>query len=80
MTSSKVDQFIEINSAFLIMNSTLIILSIKYNLEIMERHDFLSQNNTNIETTKINDVLSILLPKFIRDRINQEGQYEIQEN
>lgn len=39
----------------------------------MERNDYLSQNNLSLETSKINGVLAILLPKFVRDRVNDEG-------
>lgn len=31
----------------------------------------------NQETTQMTNVLSILLPKFIRDRINAKGVFEI---
>lgn len=32
------------------------------------------------ENNAMSDVLGILLPKFILNRINQSGQFEIQEN
>ena len=67
-------------TSLLVINAAGILLSMKYSLEMMQRQDYLSQNQTHLETKKIEDMLSILLPKFIRDRIGQSGQFGIQEN
>ncbi|CAD8157712.1 unnamed protein product [Paramecium octaurelia] len=41
---------------------------------------FLGRINMNKENQIMSDILSILLPQFIRDRINKAGQYDIQED
>ncbi|EGR30375.1 hypothetical protein IMG5_133420 [Ichthyophthirius multifiliis] len=63
------------------------LIYVKYNVKKIyillikiERHDYLSQNKLRIESAKINNILSILLPKFVRDRISNTGEVQLAEN
>ncbi|EAS03767.2 adenylate/guanylate cyclase domain protein (macronuclear) [Tetrahymena thermophila SB210] len=51
----------------------------KYEYDFIERKNFQRINKISIETKKINNVLSILLPKFILDSIDEKGR-EFQED
>lgn len=45
-------------------------MALQYKLIRLEREDFMLEVVLNQENSKMTSVLSILLPKFIRDRIN----------
>ncbi|KAL4445014.1 hypothetical protein ABPG74_018742 [Tetrahymena malaccensis] len=51
----------------------------KYEYDVIERKNFQRINKISVETKKINNVLSILLPKFILDSIDEKGR-ELQED
>ncbi|CAD8178685.1 unnamed protein product [Paramecium octaurelia] len=64
---------------FIILFSVLQYLVKSYFIQLEEdqaqnKLNFIEQNN------KINDILGILLPKFIRDRLNETDQYNIHQN
>ncbi|CAD8053542.1 unnamed protein product [Paramecium primaurelia] len=64
---------------FLILFSVLQYFVKSYFIQLEEdqaqnKLNFIEQNN------KINDILGILLPKFIRDRLNETDQYNIHQN
>jgi hypothetical protein len=65
------ENYVITNSIMINIMTLLVISMVTYRLTYMERMDFVLEKTLNQETQSINNVLSILLPKFIRDRINQ---------
>ncbi|CAD8078293.1 unnamed protein product [Paramecium primaurelia] len=47
---------------------------------LLEEDQATNQINFIEENNKINDILGILLPKFVRHRLNETGQYNIHQN
>ncbi|CAD8115930.1 unnamed protein product [Paramecium sonneborni] len=78
--SMGIDYYQKINGVLIVLITLIFFISLQYKLHMMERQDFLLAATLNQETTSMTNVLSILLPKFIRDRINAKGVFEIQEN
>lgn len=56
------------NTQYLLKQSNILLYFSK--LEESERKNYLQQSRMAQETQKVNNVLSILLPKFVRDRIS----------
>ncbi|KAL4488525.1 hypothetical protein ABPG72_013093 [Tetrahymena utriculariae] len=56
-------------------------VSTKYNMIFTIRTNYLSEHNLFKATLKVKDILSILLPKFIREKIEtmKQGQYRVAE-
>lgn len=59
-----------INGEIVVIGTSILFMALQYKLIRLEREDFMLEVTLNQETTKMTNVLSILLPKFIRDRIN----------
>ncbi|CAD8108619.1 unnamed protein product [Paramecium sonneborni] len=69
-----------INGEVVVIATSILFMALQYKLIRLEREDFMLDVTLNQETSKMTNVLSILLPKFIRDRINAKGMFEISEN
>ncbi|CAD8169381.1 unnamed protein product [Paramecium pentaurelia] len=74
------DYYQIINGNLIVLITLILFISLQHKLNMLEKQDFMLTATLNQETTQMTNVLSILLPKFIRDRINAKGMYEIQEN
>ncbi|CAK69401.1 unnamed protein product (macronuclear) [Paramecium tetraurelia] len=77
---SQVTYFAVINGDIIAITTCILFMALQYKLIRLEREDFMLDVTLNQETSNMTNVLSILLPKFIRDRINAKGMFEIAEN
>ncbi|CAD8127655.1 unnamed protein product [Paramecium sonneborni] len=77
---SQVTYFVVINGEVITIATSILFMALQYKLIRLEREDFMLDVTLNQETSNMTNVLSILLPKFIRDRINAKGMFEIAEN
>ncbi|KAL4479077.1 hypothetical protein ABPG73_022195 [Tetrahymena malaccensis] len=71
-SESSVSIYVIICAVIYIINFMVTLLIQKYTLEQTERNNFLQFSKMQQETQKVNNVLSILLPKFVRERISAE--------
>ncbi|KAL4496221.1 hypothetical protein ABPG72_012958 [Tetrahymena utriculariae] len=71
-SESSVSIYVLICAVIYIINFMVTLLIQKYTLEQTERNNFLQFSKMQQETQKVNNVLSILLPKFVRERISAE--------
>ncbi|EWS76726.1 adenylate/guanylate cyclase domain protein (macronuclear) [Tetrahymena thermophila SB210] len=71
-----------IQSTVLVFQVLIVILIIKnkYRFDHLQRLHFQKLNHLSYETKKIQGVLSILMPKFIRDKIDKNGEVQLQED
>ncbi|KAL4486421.1 hypothetical protein ABPG72_018375 [Tetrahymena utriculariae] len=71
-----------IQSTVLVFQTLIVALIIKnkYRFESLQRLHFQKLNHLSYETKKIQGVLSILMPKFIRDKIDKNGEVQLQED
>ncbi|CAD8192211.1 unnamed protein product [Paramecium pentaurelia] len=76
----QVTYFVVINGEIIAIATSILFMTLQYKLIRLEREDFMLDVTLNQETSNMTNVLSILLPKFIRDRINAKGMFEIAEN
>ncbi|KAL4438452.1 hypothetical protein ABPG74_009491 [Tetrahymena malaccensis] len=58
----------------------VLIIKNKYRFDNLQRLHFQKLNHLSYETKKIQGVLSILMPKFIRDKIDKNGEVQLQED
>ncbi|EAR93104.2 adenylate/guanylate cyclase domain protein (macronuclear) [Tetrahymena thermophila SB210] len=78
--NSNIDRYISLSIILFTLGYCLFCIQTKYQYETVERQDYLSQNKLRIESAKINNILAILLPKFVRDRISNTGEIQLAEN
>lgn len=73
-----INGFIAIKSILILIVTLFAILQLVYKIEYIVRHQYILHNKLSNEYKKLNDVLGLLVPKFIKERITK-GQIQISE-
>ncbi|CAD8127987.1 unnamed protein product [Paramecium sonneborni] len=74
------NQYIMLNYYLIAMMQTALSSGMHLRVQRNSREEFIQMLTLDQQTNSISDTLSILMPKFIRNIINQKGEFDIQEN
>ncbi|CAD8079778.1 unnamed protein product [Paramecium primaurelia] len=74
------NKYIMLNYYLIAMMQTALSSGMHFRIQRNSREEFIQMLTLDQQTNSISDTLSILMPKFIRNIINQKGEFDIQEN
>ncbi|CAK92348.1 unnamed protein product (macronuclear) [Paramecium tetraurelia] len=78
--NQNINQYIMLNYYLIAFMQTGLSSGMHLRVQRNLRQEFIENLQLNQKINSISDTLSILMPKFIRNMINQSGEFDIQEN
>ncbi|CAD8108584.1 unnamed protein product [Paramecium primaurelia] len=79
-TDENFNNYIMLNYYLIALMQTTLSSGMHLRIQRNSREEFIQMLTLDQQTNSISDTLSILMPRFIRNMINQKGEFDIQEN